>query len=94
MNNVIPLHRTPHESYEIVVLAASCPDPMTQAVQALPEQSSDSQAGAPGPQHQAQRIIDFNSGSVYIISGYPVKVGKAVFLFTPDTIQIQSRRVG
>lgn len=42
MNNVIPLHWTPHESYEIVVLAASCPDPMTQAVQALPEQSSDS----------------------------------------------------
>ena len=40
--------------------------------------------------HQAQRILDFISGSPYAIAGRHLKVGSAVFLFTPYNIQMQA----
>lgn len=94
MNNVIPLRRTINESYEIVVLRPSYLNPMTQAVQALQESKVVIVNLEYFDKHHAQRILDFISGSAYAISGHPVKVGTAVFLFTPYNIQIQSKLAG
>lgn len=96
MNNTIPLHRTTHGSYEIVVLEPK-PDSsnsMTQAVQALRQNKAVILKLQTLDKSQAQRILDFISGSAYAICGHPSKIGSAVFLFTPYTIQIQSSRSG
>lgn len=88
MNNVIPLHRTTHKSYEIVVLEAGTSDPRIRAVQALRENKAVILKLETMDKKQAQRLVDFLSGSTYAIAGYPLKVGRAVFLFTPYSIQI------
>lgn len=91
MNNVIPLHRT-QDSYEIVVLdAADTSDPGMQAVQALRENKAVIVKLEALDKRQAQRLLDFVSGSAYAIAGNPIKLGRMVFLFTPSSIKIQAR---
>lgn len=90
MNSVIPLHRTGKESYEIVVLEADFSDSITQAVHALRDSKAVILKLENLDKKQAQRLLDFVSGSAYAISSHPLKVGRAVFLFTPYSIQIQT----
>lgn len=90
MNNVIPLHRTRNGSYEIVVLEVGTTDLMRQAVQALRNSKAVILKLETLDRQQAQRLLDFISGSAYAIAGQPSKVGKAVFLFTPYNIQTQT----
>lgn len=89
MNNVIPWRRTTHESDEIVVLDASCPDLMIQALQALQENKVVILRQEHLDKTQAQPILDFVSGSAYATSSQTLRVGSTVFLFTLYGIQIQ-----
>lgn len=90
MNSVIPLYRTGKESYEILVLEADSSDSTMQAVQALRDGKAVILKLHNLDNEQAQRQLDFLSGSAYAISSHPLKIGRAVFLFTPHTIQIQT----
>lgn len=38
---------------------------------------------------QAIRIVDFLSGTVYVLNGSISKIGPSIFLCTPDTVEIQ-----
>lgn len=40
-------------------------------------------------QDQAQRIVDFLSGTVYALSGSISKIGPNIFLCTPESVEIQ-----
>lgn len=40
------------------------------------------------PSHRAQRIVDFLSGSVDILSGEVVKVGNGIFLYSLSEIEV------
>lgn len=93
MSNVIPLRRMTHNCYEIVVLKASFPDSMMQAVKALRDNQVVLLNLGHLNQKQAQRILDFISGSAYAIAGQPSKVGRSVFLFTPYNIQLNLDRL-
>ena len=43
-------------------------------------------------EEEAQRFIDFVSGSAYALDGYQEKVGEGVFLITPSNVFINSNR--
>lgn len=58
MNNVIPLRRKTHESYEIVSLEADSTNFMTQAVQALRANKAVILKLEHLDKQQAQRILD------------------------------------
>ncbi len=91
MDNVIPLSRTSNGRYEIVVLEPDASSLVRQAIQALRANKAVILQLETLDKQQAQRLLDFISGSAYAISGHPSRVGEAVFLFTPYSIQVQSR---
>lgn len=91
MDNVIPLHKTGKGKYKIEVLEAGSSNLMPQTVQALRENKAVILKLETLDKKQAQRLLDFICGSAYAISGYPVKVGEAVFLFVPYSIQAEFR---
>lgn len=90
MNNVIPLNKMTSGRYEIVVLKSEPSKLMMQAVQALQENKAVILKLEHLEKQQAQRVLDFVSGSAYAITSHPSKVGSNVFLFVPYSIQIQS----
>lgn len=41
----------------------------------------------------SQRILDFLSGVIYALNGHTQKVGKEVFIFTPNNIKIDGKKL-
>ncbi|MGM0409932.1 MAG: cell division protein SepF [Bacillota bacterium] len=41
----------------------------------------------------SQRILDFLSGVIYALNGHTQKVGKEVFIFTPNNIKIDGKEL-
>jgi len=88
-NNVVPFQAREKEGIRLVVCE--------------PRQYSDAQDIADNLRHrrpvvvnlhrvekdQAKRIVDFLSGTVYALNGDIQKVGDAIFICTPDNVDIQ-----
>lgn len=45
------------------------------------------------PLEQAQRVIDYVSGTTYYLGGDLQKVGEYIFLFTPEGVQIDAEQL-
>jgi len=41
----------------------------------------------------SQRILDFLSGAIYALNGHTQKIGKEVFIFTPNNIKIDGKEI-
>lgn len=94
MDNIIPLPGTTSRRYEVEIIAPKSYDTLTQAVQALLERKVVVLKLEQLDQDQAQRLLDFLSGSAYAISAQVSQISESVFLFASQGIQIQDRNIG
>lgn len=94
MDNIIPLPGTTSRRYEVVIVEPSSSDTLAQAVQALREGKVIVLNLDQLDQDQAQRLLDFLSGSAYAISAQVSQISESVFLFAPQGVQIQERNMG
>lgn len=86
MNNITPLFG--HARHEISVVKPVSLQEAQQAVDQLKFGQLVMCNVSELPVHSAQRIIDFLSGSVNILSGEVVKVGNGVFLYSLSEIEV------
>lgn len=86
MDNVIPLFGSSQS--EIKVVKPSSFEEAQQAVDQLKAGRLVMCNVSELPSHLAQRIIDFLSGSINILSGEVVNVGNGVFLYSLTEIEV------
>lgn len=87
-NPVVPLRGLSAPNYEIVFMTPRSFGEMTQAIQALRECKIVILNLTALAQDLAQRAADFVSGGTEAIAGHQTRLGKNVFMFTPQSIQI------
>lgn len=88
MNTLIPMPGVSGVSYEILFMIPSSFKETTQVIQALKDRKAVILNLAVLEEGWAQRVADFISGAIYAMSGHQTRVGKDIFLFTPESIQI------
>ncbi len=88
MSNLLPLPGIP--TYAIAVLEPQSIAETERAVSALKAGTVVLFNLSGVEPEQAQRYVDFASGSTCAISGHQIKVGQDIFLYTPPTVEIQT----
>ncbi len=90
MNDVLSLSRGLNSGYEVVIVKPRSLSDTTLIVQALRADKAVILNLEDIDIAEAQRISDFAAGSTYAINGHQTRLGEAVFLFTPNVIEIQA----
>jgi cell division inhibitor SepF len=93
MSDVVSIPRAISRDYELKIVRPRSLNDMNQVVLALRANKAVILNLEQLEMAEAQRISDFAAGSTYAISGHQLRLGKAVFLFTPSNIKIQDRTV-
>jgi len=74
--------------YEVAIIKPHSFEEMPQVIQALWERKSVILNVTMMQPQEAQRSVDFISGSTYAIKGYQERLGDRVFLFAPSCVQV------
>lgn len=95
--NIIPIHKKSGTSIPEINTELAVVHPQTFSdslvVMRLLQNRSSALVNINGmSEDEAQRFIDFVSGSAYALDGYQEKVGEGVFLITPSNVFINSTR--
>lgn len=93
MNTLVTMPGVSSVSYEILFIIPSSFKETTQVIQALKERKAVILNLAVLEEGWAQRVADFLSGAIFAMSGHKTQVGKDIFLFTPESIQIKESSV-
>ncbi len=90
MNNVLNVPRDA-DRQEVIVMKPHSFEEMPKAIQALWERKSVVLNLTMMEPAQAQRAVDFLSGSTYAINGHQERLDDGIFLFTPSSVQITTQ---
>ena len=89
MSNVVRMLKVGATITEVVVMLPRESEEMPQVIQALQSRKSVILNLTQMMPEQAQRALDFIAGGTYSISGNQERIGKSIFLFTPNCVQIK-----
>lgn len=79
------------EDAEVVVMEPHSFEEMPQVIQLLRERKSVFLNLKRMDPEQAQRSVDFVAGGTYAIKGHQERVSEAIFLFTPNCVQVTNQ---
>jgi len=88
MSNVVGMPIDINSMAEVVIMQPRSFAEIPQVIQALRERKSVVLNLTMIEPEQAQRVVDFVAGGTYSIQGNQERIGKDVFLFTPNCVRL------